>query len=107
LLTRNAERFLKGSNEMRALFVTCRKPSEYHSPADRLQFSLQNLGYQFPTYPVPEGETIDSFLRKQTFLGARGRYGDLTPKVRAQLEHELTVITKLGFAGYFSSSGTS
>jgi error-prone DNA polymerase len=102
LLARNAERFLKSAESMRTLFRDL--PDAIANTArlaDRLQFSLENLGYQFPTYPVPDGETMDSFLRQQTFLGARRRYGELTPKVRAQLEHELAVITKLGFAGYF------
>src|SRR5438067_6298212 len=44
---------------------------------------------------------MDSFLRKMTFAGARERYRDLSQKVRAQIEHELDVIAKLGFAGYF------
>ena len=102
LLARNAERFLKGGEAIRGLFRDL--PEAIHNTvrlAERLQFTLQNLGYQFPVYPVPDGETMDSFLRHQTFLGARQRYGEWTAKVRAQLEHELAVITKLGFAGYF------
>jgi error-prone DNA polymerase len=102
LLTRNAERFLKSAGEMRELFRAMPEAIDNTTRlAERLQFTLENLGYRFPVYPVPEGETMDGFLRQQTFRGARERYGELSSKVRAQLEHELTVIAKLGFAGYF------
>jgi error-prone DNA polymerase len=66
-----------------------------------IEFSLENLGYQFPKYPVPTGETMDSFLEKVTWDGARERYGRLQPKVRAQIERELALIHQLGFPGYF------
>lgn len=101
LLAQNSERFLKDGATMRQLFADLPQAIENTIRlADRLEFSLENLGYEFPKYPVPDGET-DSFLRKQTFVGAMQRYGAITPKVRAQLEHELAVIAKLGFAGYF------
>ena len=98
----NSNRYLRGAQEMRELFRDMPEAIENTVRlADRLQFSLDNLGYEFPRYPVPSDESMDSFLRKQTFAGAKQRYGELTPKVRAQLEHELAVIQKLGFAGYF------
>jgi hypothetical protein len=60
----------------------------------------------FPHYPVPDGETMDSFLAKRVEEGVRRRYGspakrNLLAKARAQVEHELKLIAKLGFAGYF------
>jgi error-prone DNA polymerase len=73
--------------------------------AERCAFTLQDLAYRFPEYPVPKQETQASFLRKLTWIGARDRYGgargNLSRKVRAQLEHELAVIEKLGLSGYF------
>ena len=103
LLARNSERHIKNVQAMRQLFADL--PGAIENTcilADRLRFSLENLGYEFPKYPLPAGESPDSFLRKQTFLGARDRYGDpLDDKVRAQLNHELALIEKLGFAGYF------
>ena len=74
--------------------------------SQRLEFTLDNLGYEFPHYPVPEGETMDSFLAKRVEEGVRKRYGSpakrhLLDKARAQVEHELKLIAKLGFAGYF------
>ncbi|CAF0704988.1 DNA polymerase III subunit alpha [Candidatus Methylacidithermus pantelleriae] len=102
LLSPNAERRLKGEREMRELFRDIPQAVAIAGElAERLSFSLENLGYQFPSYPVPPGETQDSFLEKLVWFGAKQRYGELTPEVRAQLRHELDVIHKLGFAGYF------
>jgi len=74
--------------------------------SDRLEFTLDNLGYKFPHSPVPDGETMDSFLEKRVEEGVRKRYGSpakrsLLDKARAQVKHELKLIAKLGFAGYF------
>jgi error-prone DNA polymerase len=102
LLAQNNERHLKSARAMRELFADLPEAIDNTTRlAERLQFSLENLGYEFPRYPVPDAESPDSFLRKQTFAGARRRYGELTPRVKAQLEHELALIAKLGFAGYF------
>ena len=74
--------------------------------SDRLEFTLNDLGYEFPKYPLPGGETMDSFLAKRVEEGVRKRYGvpakrHLLDKARAQVRHELALIEKLGFAGYF------
>ena len=60
--------------------------------AERLEFTLENLGYEFPKYPVPPGETMDSFLRTVAFAGARARYSHLSAKVLRQLNFELDLI---------------
>src|ERR1051325_7184840 len=102
LLAQNSQRFLQSAAQMRQLFIDMPEAvANTMRLAERLQFSLENLGYEFPNYAVPSRETMDSFLHQQTFSGARQRYGELTPKVIAQLEHELAIIHKLGFAGYF------
>src|SRR5256886_14787456 len=69
--------------------------------ADRLQFSLENIGYEFPEYPVPDGHSMNSFLRTIALFGAQQRYESITKKVKRQLEEELALITRLGFSGYF------
>ena len=72
--------------------------------SNRLEFTLNDLGYEFPRYPVPEGETMDSFLREQPGR-FRNRYGrtspDMQAKARRQIEKELALIEKLKLAGYF------
>src|SRR6185369_5648949 len=74
--------------------------------SSRLEFTLEDLGYEFPKYPVPRGETMTSFLRKRTEEGARlrytGTYGMPTyERARPQLERELALIEKLKLEGYF------
>jgi error-prone DNA polymerase len=101
-LSPNAERHLKTAREMETLFADLPAAvANTERLADRLEFGLENLGYEFPSYPVPPGETMDTFLRKLTWFGAQQRYGGISPAVRTQLDRELMLIAKLGFAGYF------
>ncbi len=101
-LTQNAERHLKSNRQMRAIFADLPEAIENTSRlAERLLFSLENLGYEFPEYPVPAGHTMDSFLRTIVWFGAQQRYAAVSAKVKRQLEEELTLITKLRFPGYF------
>ena len=106
LLSRNSEHHLKSPAEMQQLFADL--PEAIRNTvelSDRLEFTLKDLGYQFPRYPVPEGETMDSYLREQAGIGFRNRYGRAEPemqaKARVQIEKELALIKKLKLAGYF------
>src|SRR5213592_3782414 len=102
LLTQNAERHLKSDREMRAVFADLPEAIENTLRlSERLTFSLENLGYEFPEYPVPVGHTMDSFLRTIVWFGAQQRYAAISAKVKRQLEEELALITKLRFPGYF------
>jgi error-prone DNA polymerase len=102
LLALNAERYLKPAERMCRLFADLPEAvANTTRLAERLEFGLEKLGYEFPKYRVPEGETMDSFLRKMTMEGARTRYPNLVPEVRAQLNRELDLIIRLGFSGYF------
>src|SRR5881296_2921721 len=102
LLSQNAERHLKSDREMREIFADLPEAIENTSClAERLTFSLENLGYEFPEYPVPAGHTMDSFLRTIVWFGAQQRYAAISAKVKRQLEEELALITKLRFPGYF------
>jgi error-prone DNA polymerase len=101
-LSPNGERHLKKPNEMSDLFADIPEALlNTERLADRLDFTLSDLGYQFPDFPVPEGMTMESALIEQTYHCARNRYGTLTRKTRKQLEKELDLIIKLGFCGYF------
>jgi error-prone DNA polymerase len=102
LLTQNAERHLKSDAEMRAIFRDLPDAiTNTERLADCLNFSLENLGYEFPEFPVPDGHSMNSFLRTIVLFGAQQRYEAVTKKVKRQLEKELALITRLGFAGYF------
>jgi error-prone DNA polymerase len=102
LLSINSQRHVKTPREMAALFADLPEAvTQTEQLAARLQFTLRDLGYEFPTFPVPAGETMDGLLRRQTHERARRRYGEVSPVIRTQLEKELALIQKLGFAGYF------
>ncbi len=101
-LAPNAERYLKPSADMAALFSDL--PDAVRATrelADRLQYTMADLGYRFPDYPVPPGETQASFLRKMAEVGARERYRPYHDRARAQIARELDLIEKLALAGYF------
>ena len=102
LLDANAERHLKSPAEMAGLFRDLSEAIRNTKDlAARLEFTLENLGYEFPDYPVPLGETMMSYLCKITDQGARERYRPYHERARRQIEHELGVIEKLNLAGYF------
>jgi error-prone DNA polymerase len=117
LLARNSERHLKSPAEMHELFADLPKAlANTIELSSRLDFQLDTLGYQFPRYPVPDGETMMSFLRERTWEGFRDRYGcptlsrsvrnsgisaDLRQRAKRQIERELALIQKLDLAGYF------
>ncbi|HYX69148.1 MAG TPA: error-prone DNA polymerase [Terriglobales bacterium] len=106
LLANNSERDLKSAAEMAELFADLPEAiANTEALSARLQFTLADLGYQFPRYPVSANETMDSFLRARAQEGAQSRYGRATPdlrvRARRQIERELALIEKLDLAGYF------
>jgi error-prone DNA polymerase len=106
LLALNGMRHLRPAAKMVPLFSDV--PGAIENSVElsaRLKFELTDLGYSFPLYPVPDSESMDSFLRKRVAEGVMRRYGrrnrDLQERAWKQVEHELSLIAKLGFAGYF------
>ncbi|HKS07635.1 MAG TPA: error-prone DNA polymerase [Gemmatimonadaceae bacterium] len=70
--------------------------------ASECRFDLAWMRPPLPDYRVPDGGSEDEFLRARVYDGARTRWGaTLTDPQRNQIEHELTIIRKLGFAGFF------
>ena len=73
LLARNSERHLKSPQEMQQLFADLPEAiANTLELSSRLEFTLDDLGYEFPRYPVPEGETHE-------FVPARASMGRLSP----------------------------
>jgi error-prone DNA polymerase len=102
LLAPNSERYLKSPQEMARLFADLPEAvANTQALAARLQFTLKDLGYRFPSYPVPEGVTEMQFLRERTREGLLWRYGADHKRARQQIERELALIEKLQLAGYF------
>jgi len=107
LLERNDERHLRSAKEMTELFSDLPEAiASTEELSSRLEFTLADLGYQFPNYPVPAGENMNSFLRKRTDEGFRNRYAakddeKLYQRAEKQIQRELALIEKLNLAGYF------
>ena len=102
LLARNSERHLKSAREMSALFSDVPEAIvNTQVVSSRLRFTLEDLGYQFPEYPLPPGETVESLLWKLTDEGARRRYIPYHDRARQQIDRELALINKLKLGGYF------
>lgn len=102
LLAPNAERYLKSAAQMKRIFADVPEAIAHTCEISaRLEFTMTDLGYRFPPYPVPEGQTMDSYLRALVDEFAPLRFPSYGPKHRAQLDSELALIEKLGLAGYF------
>ena len=102
-LEANAERHIKTSQEMARLFKghadALRRSVEI---ADACTFSLDELKYEYPDEPVPQGKTPQSHLEDLTWEGAAWRYPNGIPeKVRDTLRKELVLIAELNYAPYF------
>ena len=96
------EFYLKSATEMAALFPdnldAIRRTREI---AERIDVKLPFGQLRIPQFPVPEGETIESWLRKECERGLVHRYGIVTPELQARLDYELDIICRMGYAGYF------
>jgi error-prone DNA polymerase len=104
LLALNDERRLKPGLEMARLFADLPEAvTNTGELAMRLAFTLKDVGYRFPDYPLPPGQTAHEHLRALAEEGARTRYGEgpLAGKARRQIAHELEIIGRLDLAGYF------
>jgi error-prone DNA polymerase len=107
LLSSNAERYLRSPREMQNLFHDLPEAiANTMELSARLSYEMRDLGYRFPSYLVPEGDTMQSFLEKRVDEGIRERYlpKDNLPlfeKAKLQAQRELALIGQLELAGYF------
>ncbi|MFN2165716.1 MAG: PHP domain-containing protein, partial [Anaerolineae bacterium] len=118
LLHPNSEQFIKSAAQMAALFDGSAKCAAglplgpAHGGqlsvlrnslriAERCNVSLDFSAQRLPTFPVPEGHTLASYLRSLCEAGLGRKFDPITPQARAQLDHELAVVEGLGLGGYF------
>jgi error-prone DNA polymerase len=102
-LQANGERHLKAPGEMGRLFAefpgAVARSAEI---ADRINFDLSQLRYEYPDEPVPPGKTAIQHLRDLTWAGAQWRFeGGLGEAQKATIEKELALIEKLDAPNYF------
>ncbi len=103
LLYANAERHLKPPSEMARLFSGHEDAlARTIEIAQSCKFQLDELRYNYPREPVPQGKTPQQHLEDLTWQGAAQRYPDGIPeKVRETLRKELALIDELNFSLYF------
>jgi DNA polymerase-3 subunit alpha len=98
------EFYLKSAEEMRSLFRG-ELPDAMDNTlrvAEMVDLKLEFDQLRLPHFPVPDGETATTWLRKECERGLLTRYGnDPAEPVRQRLEYELGVIERMGYAGYF------
>jgi error-prone DNA polymerase len=102
-LEANAERHLKSGAEMARLFADY--PEAVACSVDiaqRLNFNLEELKYEYPDEPVPPGKTPQAYLEELTWQHAARHYpGGIPDKVQALVVKELALIERLEYARYF------
>lgn len=102
VLTPNREAWLKPAAEMAHRFGWCPQAARHAvAIAEECRFSLDDVAFRPPPFPLPAGETAFSHLHNLCHQGARERYQPVSPAVMEQLTKELTIIKDLGYADYF------
>ena len=100
-----SQHYLKTAEQMRRLFDTETYPNACDNTlwiAERASVDLELGQILLPNFPVPEGETEVSYLRKLVEHGAHERYGaSPAGEVWERIEHELKIIEEMGFPAYF------
>ncbi|WP_126284843.1 error-prone DNA polymerase [Burkholderia stagnalis] len=100
-LAQNAERHLRSRLRLANLYPAGAL-EETVRVARRCTFSLDDLKYEYPDEVVPTGYDPATYLRDQTYIGARRRFpGGIPVDVQAQIEHELQLIADLNYEAYF------
>ena len=98
----SSEFYLKSAAEMGALFPDQREALlNTRRIAEMVDLRLPLGETRIPHFPVPDGETVETWLRKECEAGLVRRYGAITPELQARLDYELGVIISMGYAGYF------
>ncbi len=96
------EFYLKTAAEMLRLFPDQRDAYlNTRRVAEMVDLKLPLGELRIPHFPVPDGETVETWLRKECEAGLVRRYGAITPALQERLDYELGVIISMGYAGYF------
>ena len=97
------EFYVKSADEMARVFAeipdACRNTL---AVAERCNLTLEFGSFHLPRYVVPENHTLESYLEHVARDGLKRRYGaNPGDAIEERFAHELRIIEKMGFAGYF------
>jgi DNA polymerase III subunit alpha len=97
------EFFLKSAAEMRTRFGGELPDAMDNSVqiADMVDLRLEFDQLRLPHFPVPDGETDASWLRRECERGLVDRYDRVTDEIRHRLDYELGIIDRMGYSAYF------
>ncbi len=99
--------YIKNGDEMAKLFqfmdqgVVNKALDKTLEIADQINFKMAQGTSILPDYPIPEGTTLESELRREVYETAETRFDAVTPAVTERLEFELNIINQMGFPAYF------
>ncbi|MDP8905166.1 MAG: DNA polymerase III subunit alpha [Chloroflexota bacterium] len=94
--------YLKSAAEMAALFGEVPQAiANTRAIAEMSALDLPLGQPRLPDFPVPDGHTVESWLRAECERGLHARYGEVTDTLRSRLDYELDVIIRMGYAAYF------
>ncbi|MBN2026238.1 MAG: DNA polymerase III subunit alpha [Actinobacteria bacterium] len=98
----NDQFYLKDFDEMSDLFREVPEAlANTVDIAERCEIEIDFGRYLLPKYQVPDGYDLDDYLEKLAWEGLVKLYSDVTPDLEERLRYELSVITDMGFSGYF------
>ncbi len=96
------EFYFKTAEDMAKKFSRCPQALQASTEiAEKCDLELEFDLSLIPPFQVPSSYGPDQYLEKICYEGAQKRYGTLTSQVKQRLDHELSVIKKMGFAEYF------
>lgn len=94
--------YMRSPEEMKGIFADYPEAIENTVKiADMCNVEIPMGKFILPRFPVPEGETADSFVKKLAFERLPKRIGELSEEYKKRLEYELKVIAQKGYSTYF------
>lgn len=98
----NPDFYLKSTEEMQDLFSDYPEAvSNTVKLAEMCDLEIPTGKIIFPEFPLPKGETAESWLKKQTYEGLKIKLGKKTKELEERIEYELKIINDKGYAAYF------
>ncbi|HDG67969.1 MAG TPA: DNA polymerase III subunit alpha, partial [candidate division Zixibacteria bacterium] len=100
----NDQFYLKSPDEMKELFAEV--PEAVANTmwiAERTDVEIELGRMKLPKFPVPEGfSSVDEYIEVKAWEGLHRRYPKITKKIEDRFRHEMEIIKKMGFSGYFA-----